>query len=81
MKLLDLSLNAILILSATVFLAYVGLYYFDFGLFTTLPRNITEVFTGNGFLQYVALGIFGAAVAGKTAVGRAIKRQEAGRRT
>lgn len=77
MKILDLALNALIIFSATVFLAYVGLYYFDYGLFKTLPEGITGIFTRNGVLQYVALGIFVAAMIGKIVVGRAIKRQDA----
>ena len=77
MKILDLALNALIILSATVFLAYVGLYYFDFGLFKTLPEGITGIFTRNGVLQYVALGIFVVTMVAKIFVGRAIKRQDA----
>jgi hypothetical protein len=77
MKILDLALNAIIVLSATVFLAYIGLYHFDFGLFTTLPESITGFFTRNGALQHVALGLLVAALIAKTPVGRAIKRQEA----
>lgn len=77
MKAIDLTLNAIIILSATVFFAYVGLYYFDFGLFTTLPDGITRIFTGLPALQYVAVGLAVLALIGKTRVGSAIKRQEA----
>jgi hypothetical protein len=77
MKLLDLALNAAIVLSATVFLAYIGLYYFDFGLFTTLPDGITGFFLAAGALQYVALGVFVAALIAKAPVGRAIKQQEA----
>lgn len=80
MKTLDLALNTIIILSATVFLAYIGLYYFDFGLFMVLPEGITGIFTRNGALQYVALGLLVAALIAKSPVGRAIKRQEAGKR-
>ncbi|MFC4015741.1 hypothetical protein ACFOY2_51615 [Nonomuraea purpurea] len=80
MKILDLVLNAVIVLSVTVFLAYIGLYYFDFGLFTTLPENITGFFTRNGALQYVALGLLIAALIAKPFVGRAIKRREAEKR-
>lgn len=80
MKILDLALNAVIILSATVFLAYIGLIYFDFGLFKTLPDGIVGLFTQNGALQYVALGLFIAALVAKASVGRAIKRQDAEKR-
>ncbi|WP_223623501.1 hypothetical protein [Microbacterium sp. EST19A] len=77
MKIFDLALNAIIVLSATVFLAYIGLYYFDFGLFITLPESISGIFLRNGALQYVALGLLVAALIAKPLVGRAIKRTEA----
>lgn len=80
MKLFDLALNAIIVLSATVFLAYIGLYYFDFGLFKTLPESITGIFTRNAALQYIALGVLVAALIAKAPVGRAIKRQKAEKR-
>lgn len=72
MRILDLALNAIIVLSATVFLAYIGLYYFDFGLFTTLPDSITRIFTGLPALQYVAVGLAVSALIVKRPVGRAI---------
>ncbi|WP_308798698.1 hypothetical protein [Agromyces silvae] len=78
MKLFDLALNAIIILSATVFLAYIGLYYFDFGLFTVLPEGVTGFFTSNGALQYVALVLLVAALVAKVPTGRAITRQKTG---
>lgn len=77
MRILDLALNAIIILSATVFLAYIGLHYFQFGLFMILPADIVAVFTDNGPLQYVALGLAIAAMIAKVPVGRMIKRREA----
>lgn len=80
MKFFDLALNAIIVLSASIFLAYIGLYYFDFGLFLTLPESIAGIFTRNGALQYVALGLLVAALIAKAPVGRAIKRQEAEKR-
>ncbi|MEU7834734.1 MULTISPECIES: hypothetical protein [unclassified Nonomuraea] len=80
MKIFDLVLTAVILLSATVFLAYIGLYYFDFGLFTTLPESITGFFTCNGALHYVALGLLVAALIVKPFVGRAIKRREAEKR-
>lgn len=80
MKLFDLALNAIIVLSATVFLAYIGLYSFDFGLFMTLPEGVTGFFTRNGALQYVALGLLVAAMIAKAPVGRAIRRREAEKR-
>lgn len=77
MKKIDLALNALILLTATVFLAYVGFYYFDFGLFKTLPSSITGFFLGVGALQYVALALFVAALVGKVATARAMKRQDA----
>ena len=81
MKILDLALSATIVVSATVFLAYVGFFYFDFGLFKTLPATITEMFLRNGALQYVALGLAIAAMIAKRPVGRAIKRQDAEKRS
>ncbi|WP_130178515.1 hypothetical protein [Cryobacterium sp. SO1] len=81
MKILDLALNALIVLGATVFLAYVGFYYFDFGLFTTLPANVVDIFLQNGALQYVGLGLGIAALIAKRPVGREIKRQDAGNRS
>lgn len=81
MKILDLTLNVLIILSATIFLAYIGLYYFDFGLFTTLPENVVGFFTANGALQYVALGLAVGALIAKAPVGRALKRQQAEQRS
>ncbi|WP_394768513.1 hypothetical protein [Lacisediminihabitans sp.] len=81
MKILDLALSATIVLGATVFLAYVGYFYFDFGLFKTLPANIAELFLRIGALQYVALGLASAAMIAKRPVGRAIKRQEAEERS
>ena len=72
MRILDLALNAIIVLSATVFLAYIGLYYFGYGLFTTLPDSITRIFTGLPALQYVAVGLAVSALIAKRPVGRAI---------
>lgn len=80
MKILDLALNALIVLSVTVFLAYIGLYYFDWGLFTTLPESITGVFLRNGAIQYVALGLLIGALFAKAPVGRAIKRRESRKR-
>lgn len=80
MKILDLALNAAIILSGTVFLAYVGLHYFDFGLFVSLPETVTGLFTGAPVLQYVALVIAIGALIAKVPVGRAITREEAERR-
>jgi len=79
MKILDVALNAAIILSATLFLAYIGLYYFDFGLFVTLPESVTTFFTDVPSLQYVALAIAVAAFIAKAPVGRALKRREAER--
>jgi hypothetical protein len=80
MKILDLALNVAIVLFATIFFAYVGLYHFDFGLFVTLPGSITAPFIRVPALQYVALGVAIGALIAKVPVGRAIKRQEAERR-
>lgn len=74
MKTLDLVLNAVIILSATVFLAYLGLLH-DFGLFTTLPEWITRPFLELPVLQYVALAAFIGAMVAKILVRKAIRRQ------
>ena len=81
MKILDFALNALIVLGVTVFLAYVGYYYFDFGLFMTLPANIVDIFLGNGALQYIGLGLGVAAMLAKRPVGREIKRQDAENRS
>lgn len=73
MKALDLVLNAVIVLSATVFLAYLGLLY-DFGLFTTLPEWITRPFLDLPVLQYVALAVFIGAMVAKIPVRKAIRR-------
>lgn len=80
LKVADISLNAAVALGAVVFLAYLGYHYYDFGLFTTLPESIVGFFLRNWLLQYVTLGLVVAAVIAKVPVGRAIKRQEAGKR-
>ncbi|MBF0815547.1 hypothetical protein E4U02_03880 [Microbacterium paludicola] len=77
MKALDLVLNALIVLSATVFLAYLGLLY-DFGLFTTLPEWITRPFLDLPVLQYVALGALIGAMVAKIPVRTAIRRQHLG---
>ena len=73
MKALDLVLNAAIVLSASVFLAYLGLLY-DFGLFTTLPKWITRPFLDLPVLQYVALALFIGAMVAKVPVRKAIRR-------
>jgi hypothetical protein len=77
MKILDSALTALIVLSATVFIAYIGLYYFDFGLFKILPTSITDFFVRLGALQYVALALFVVALIAKISLGRALKRKEA----
>ncbi len=77
MKILNVALSGVIALSAIVFLAYLGFYYFDFGLFTTLPESIAGFFLRNDFLQYVALGVLGVAVAAKVRVSRALARARA----
>lgn len=74
MKALDLILNAAILFSATVFLAYVGLL-FDFGLFTTLPEGITGFFLDVPVLQWVALAVAVGALIAKVPVRKAIRQQ------
>jgi hypothetical protein len=74
MKAFDLLLNAAIVLSATVFLAYLGLLY-DFGLFTTLPEGITGFFLDRPVLQYVALAVTIGALIAKVPVRKAIRQQ------
>jgi hypothetical protein len=77
MKFVDLILSMIIVLSATVFIAYVSLYYGDFGLLKTLPDDISGFFITNNAIQHLALGLLIAAVAAKFATGRAIRRHDA----
>lgn len=77
MKILDVALTALILLSATVFIAYIGLYYFDYGLFKVLPTGITEIFINVGVLQYVALALFVGALIAKLSLGRANERKKA----
>jgi hypothetical protein len=81
MKFVDLVLSLIIVLSATVFIAYVSLYYGDFGLLKTLPDDISGYFIANNAIQYLALGLLIAAFAAKFPVGRAIRRHDAHNRT
>ncbi len=74
MKALDLVLNAAIVLSATVFFAYLGLLY-DFGLFTTLPAGIVGFFVGRPVLQWIALLVAVGALIAKMPVRRAIRDQ------
>ncbi|MDR6144044.1 hypothetical protein QE375_003598 [Microbacterium foliorum] len=74
MKALDLVLNGVIIVSATVFFAYLGLLY-DFGLFTTLPELITRPFLDLPVLQYVALAVFIGAMVVKLPVRKVIRRE------
>lgn len=72
-QVLNVALTVVVALSAIIFLAYVGLYYFDFGLFAVLPESVTGFFTTNAFLQYVALATFIGAVIAKVRVGAALR--------
>lgn len=74
MKLLDLVLTALTIVSVTVVVAYFGLAY-DTGLFTVLPESITGFFLGNDALQRVAVVVLVAGLVGKILVGRILKRR------
>ncbi|MFE7204125.1 hypothetical protein ACFU8R_28090 [Pseudonocardia alni] len=74
MKLLDLVLTAVTVLSVTVVIAYVGLAY-DTGLFTVLPEPVTAFFLRNGSLQWVALAVLVVGLIGKTLVGRMLKQR------
>lgn len=79
MKILDLTLNAVIALSAALFLAYVGLQLWDAGVFVTLPEEISAFFLRNGALQWVSLALLIAAMIGKIPVGRAIAQQQRAR--
>lgn len=74
MNALDLLLNALIVFSATVFLAYLGLLY-DFGLFLTLPTGISGFFLDRPVLQYLALAVAVGALVAKAALKRAIRRR------
>lgn len=76
MKILDVMLNVVIVLSVTVVLAYVGRQFFDYGLFTVLPENTTAFFLRNGALQYVAFGLLVASMTAKLPVGRALRRRK-----
>ncbi len=78
---LDALLNLLLVVSVTVFLAYVGLRFFDHGLFTVLPDGIVEFFTRNPALGYVALVLVIATMIAKVPLGRAIAREDSERRS
>lgn len=75
MRILDLALNGLIVFFATVFFAYFGLNY-DYGLFTTLPSEITGFFLALPALQYVALAIAIGALVAKWPVRRALRRQD-----
>ncbi|PPF37020.1 hypothetical protein [Pseudoclavibacter sp. AY1H1] len=77
MKAIDLTLNAVIAVTVTVFLAYLGFHLWDFGIFTTLPPDITGFFLDNAALQYIALGMLVAAMIAKVPVGRRIKTRDA----
>ncbi|PPF78452.1 hypothetical protein [Pseudoclavibacter sp. Z016] len=77
MKAIDLTLNAVIAVTVTVCLAYLGFHFWDFGIFTTLPSDITGFFLDNPSLQYIALGMLGAAMIAKVPVGRTIKTRDA----
>lgn len=76
MKLIDLTLTALTVVSVTVVIAYFGLRY-DTGLFTVLPESVTGFFLQNGSLQWVALIVLVGALVGKTVVGRILKQRRA----
>lgn len=81
MKPLNLILNMVILVSAMLFLAYVGYYYFDFGLFKTLPSGIAEFFLGAGALQYVALALLLAAAVAKILISRDAKKKQDAEKT
>ncbi|MBB5741637.1 membrane protein implicated in regulation of membrane protease activity [Microbacterium ginsengiterrae] len=76
MRIIDMVLSAILFLSAITFLAYIGLYYFEFGLFAVLPEPVVSFFTRNAAIQYVALGLAIVAVIAKIVINRRLRRRE-----
>lgn len=76
MKILNYALTGLTALGVAVFAAYFGLEH-GVGLLTTLPDSITQIFTRNEGLQFVALGLVVVALLAKVFVVRALKRQEA----
>lgn len=81
MKMFDALSSLVLVVSVTVFLADVGLRYFDHGLFTVLPDGIAEFFTNNAVLASVALGLVITMMVAKVLVGRAITHEDGERRS
>ena len=75
MKSLDVLLNVVIVLAITVFSSYAAFSYYGIGLLASLPGGVTGFFLDNGAIQYVALVILVAAVVGKIAVGRALRRR------
>ena len=71
-------LGGLTAVSAVIFLAYIGLYFFDFGLFVTLPEGITRIFIENPYLMYVALALLVAAMIAKIRTDRAMRRDRSG---
>jgi hypothetical protein len=79
MKLLNLALNAITALSATIFIAYFGLRN-NQGVLASLPDGISNMFVQNDGLRFVALALVILALAAKVPVMKILKRQETERR-
>lgn len=71
-------LSGLIAISAVIFLAYIGLYFFDFGLFVTLPEGITRIFIENPFLMYADLALLVAAMIAKIRTDRAMRRDRSG---
>ncbi|WP_130179071.1 hypothetical protein [Cryobacterium sp. SO1] len=75
MKLLNLALNAITALSATIFIAYFGLRN-NTGVLASLPDTISDIFLQNEGIQFVALAMVVVALAVKVPVMAALKRKK-----
>lgn len=74
MKFIDLTLNAIISLGVTIFVAYFAVRDGK-GLFTVLPDGLADLFTRHPDMQYVALGIAVMGLIIKVPVVREVKRQ------
>lgn len=73
-NILNLALNPVIGLAAAIFIAYFGLDS-GTGLFAALPAAITEVFSRNEWVQFVALVVVLAALVAKVLVMKELKRR------
>lgn len=75
MRSLDVLLNVVIVLAVTLFFSYVAFYYYGIGLLASLPAEVKGWFLDHSAIHYVTLVILVAAVIGKIAVGRAMRRR------